>query len=89
MVGKTPKKIRDTQCSALCGRPSGNGPCRFYGYDFRKYFESYGRSSPLTDMRTPKKMAEKVKEELDCDSKPEYSGIPSFRRKCTEGSGRP
>ena len=37
-VEKTPKKIRDAGCaSCICaGRPSGNGPCRFYGYD-RKY----------------------------------------------------
>lgn len=68
LVGKTPKKIRDAGVH-LAFVPEdrlGMGLVGSMGMTGNMLLKSYGKgASPLTDMRTPKKMAEKVKEELE------------------------
>ena len=68
LVGKTPKKIRDAGVH-LAFVPEdrlGMGLVGSMGMTGNMLLKSYGKgSSPITDMRTPRKMAEKVKEELE------------------------
>ena len=68
LVGKTPKKIRDAGVH-LAFVPEdrlGMGLVGSMGMTGNMLLKSYGRgASPITDMRTPKKMAEKVKDELE------------------------
>ena len=68
LVGKTPKKIRDAGVH-LAFVPEdrlGMGLVGSMGMTGNMLLKSYGRGhSFLTDMKKPKKMAEKVKEELE------------------------
>ena len=67
LVGKTPKKIRDAGVH-LAFVPEdrlGMGLVGSMGMTGNMLLKSYGNGpSPITDMRAPKKMAEKVKKEL-------------------------
>lgn len=68
LVGKTPKKIRDAGVH-LAFVPEdrlGMGLVGSMGMTGNMLLKSYGNGpSPITDMRAPKKMAEKVKKELE------------------------
>lgn len=68
LVGKTPKKIRDAGVH-LAFVPEdrlGMGLVGSMGMTGNMLLKSYGKGhSFLTDMKAPKKMAEKVKEELE------------------------
>ncbi|MDO4308387.1 MAG: ABC transporter ATP-binding protein [Eubacteriales bacterium] len=68
LVGKTPKKIRDAGIH-LAFVPEdrlGMGLVGSMGMTGNMLLKSYGRGhSPITDTRGPKKLAERVKEELE------------------------